>query len=972
MADLSPLLLASLHPGTRKQAEQQLEALSVQPGFPAHLLQLVLNGGADRGARLAASVYFKNIVRKRWSEETDDDPIPATDKQALRPQIVPAMIALSNAADKGLRAQIAESVTVIAKSDFPDNWPTLIDELVSSLSPTDYAVNLGVLETAHSIFVRWRSETRSNKLFSDINYVLSRFMEPFLGIFRQTATLLLQPQKAADLAVLAQTQVVLVTLFYDLTCQDLPPALEDAHLEFFGPGTGWFIRFLAWDPPELAADPEDTTPSLPSQLKTVVLEVAQLYANLFGETLTENGVIQNFVQAVWELVGSGQRAAVSDDQLVSQALQLLAALIRQPGTFSALFQSAEVIRSLVESMALPNVVLRDHETEQFEDDPLEYIRLDLSVGDSTTRRTAAADLLRALVSSGHEAEATNIVGQWIGASLQRYAAKPAENWKDKDAAIYALTAVAAKGSTSLHGATSTSMLIDVVKFFSENIAEDLQAEPGSVHPILQVDAIRFLHTFRGQLTKEQLLQVLPMLIRHLHSTNYVCFTYAAIAIERILFIRKPGSNTEPMFQPADVQAFAGGILEALFARIEAGTSPQKVAENDYLMKGVLRVIITNGPGNLAGYERVLDHLIAILRVIMQNPSNPLFSQYTFESISALIRLVTAAKPDSVATFERALLPSIEVILQQDIDQFVQYAFQILAQLLESYAEGSAPPPAYQALVASLMQPHWWAQRGSIPPLVRLIRAYLARAGADAPVQGVLGVLQQRLIPSKINDEHGFELLQGLVQDTPVPAWAQYFRGVLVTLLTRLQTSKTDRFVYYFVHFFCFVLAVQRPELTPDWLIRAVVEIQPGLWGNLLNTFVIAQVPQFVARDRKVVIVGVTRLLCQSEQMVQNPAYAAHWPRLCTALLQLAAKKPAATDAPAPVTGLDAVGATEIDIEEANAGYQAAYARLAASESERKDPVPGVPDPIAFLKAAFASAPPQLAQSVDRNLFAAMA
>ena len=173
---------------------------------------------------------------------------------------------------------------------------------------------------------------------------------------------------AQTLATLAQTQVLLVTLFYALTCQDLPPALEDTHMEFFGPGTGWFLRFLAWDPPELAVDPDESNPSLPSQLKTAVLEVAELYANLFSETLSENGVIQNFVQAVWELLGSGKRSAVSDDQLVSQALRMLATLVRQ-GSFANLFQSDEVIKSLVESVAVPNVALRDHETEQFEDDP---------------------------------------------------------------------------------------------------------------------------------------------------------------------------------------------------------------------------------------------------------------------------------------------------------------------------------------------------------------------------------------------------------------------------------------------------------------------------------------------------------------------------------------------------------------------------------------------------------------------------
>ena len=41
-----------------------------------------------------------------------------------------------------------------------------------------------------------------------------------------------------------------------------------------------------------------------------------------------------------------------------------------------------------------------------------------------------------------------------------------------------------------------------------------------------------------QLTKEQLLTVLPHLAQHLRSSNYVACTYAAVAIERILFIRR--------------------------------------------------------------------------------------------------------------------------------------------------------------------------------------------------------------------------------------------------------------------------------------------------------------------------------------------------------------------------------------------------------------------------------------------------
>jgi exportin-2 (importin alpha re-exporter) len=96
--------------------------------------------------------------------------------------------------------------------------------------------------------------------------------------------------------------------------------------------------------------------------------------------------------------------------------------------------------------------------DQFEDDPLEFIRLDLSLpgsstgatADVTTRRQAAADVLQALVGSGYEGEATEIVGTWIGTGLAEYnAQRNAEGaWKAKDSAVYLLTAVATRGSTT--------------------------------------------------------------------------------------------------------------------------------------------------------------------------------------------------------------------------------------------------------------------------------------------------------------------------------------------------------------------------------------------------------------------------------------------------------------------------------------------------------------------------------------------
>lgn len=122
----------------------------------------------------------------------------------------------------------------------------------------NYSVSLGVLETAHSIFYQWRSAVRSNELYTVINYVLSHFVAPFVSFFRETANILLSNPDLPNLHAVAQSQAILMSLFYDLTCQDLPPLLEDNHAEFFGApdssSPGWFMRFLAWDPPALRGD----------------------------------------------------------------------------------------------------------------------------------------------------------------------------------------------------------------------------------------------------------------------------------------------------------------------------------------------------------------------------------------------------------------------------------------------------------------------------------------------------------------------------------------------------------------------------------------------------------------------------------------------------------------------------------------------------------------------------------------------
>ena len=109
-------------------------------------------------------------------------------------------------------------------------------------------------------------------------------------------------------------------------------------------------------------------------------------------------------------------------------------------------------------------------------------------------------------------------------------------------------------------------------------------------------------------------------------------------------------------------------------------------------------------------------------------------------------------------------------------EYIPYVFQLLSQLLElhpSPAPGAAAataaiPTTYTSLLPILTTPAVWAQKGSVPGLVRLLKAFLAKDARGVTNNGqltpVLAVIQNRLIPSKLNDVWGFELLEGVLKD----------------------------------------------------------------------------------------------------------------------------------------------------------------------------------------------------------------
>ncbi|KAG0257100.1 importin-alpha export receptor [Actinomortierella ambigua] len=932
---LAAYLQQTLDPAKRQQAEAFLNELEQNQNYGQLVLQFIALKSYDLNIRFAAAVLFKNFVRRNWLQ-TDEDAgegcISVADREAIKAKIVDLM----TISEHRIQLQLSDAITQIADSDFPQKWQGLIPELVSKLNPQNFVTNNGLLQTAHSIFQRWRPLVPTDNLYIEIKMALESFSEPYRAVFIATDQMIdANANNIPQLKVLFETLHLLTEIYYDLNCHDIPDFFV-SNLPLF---LGIFLKYFKYNNAALHGDDEDS-PGPILQVKSSICEVVELYSKRYEEDFTN---FPEFIQTTWSLLTTlGLESR--NDILVSKAMSLLTSIVKI-GRHKQMFIQDGLLQQICEKIILPNMTLREADEEMFEDEPIEYIRRDLEGSDSETRRRAATELVRGLTEQ-FPTEITAIITNYIGQYLQRYASNRTQHWKDKDAALYLLTSIAAKSVGSQLGARETNSMVDIMDFFQKNVVEDLNAAvTGAIHPILKVDAIKYLYTFRGQFSKEQLLAALPLLVKHLESDNYAVYTYAAITIERILFMRVAGTTGPMLFTADDVAPLTESLMSNLFRLIELGrTSPEKLAENDYLMRCVMRVILTVREKMLPYVTLVLGRLTAIIQAVSANPSNPKFNHYVFESVGALIRFICATNPSASEEFENLLLHPFQLILQQEVAEFTQYVYQLLSQLL-SYRSQAELPPTYQTLLPILVTPTVWQNQGNIPALSKLLQAYLLKGTnwiiSNGQLEPILGIFQ-KLVASKINDQYGFELLTSMVHHVPMSYLGKYMVNVMVLLLTRFQNHKTDRFKRGFVNFSFFYMALDREGTGPDGYWTIFESVQEGLFVQLLKTLFVAEAQKVAGRmERKAVAVSFVRLLTDCKTILQGNNFDAVWPSIMTGLIKF-------FEQPQDIQGAERDAAAEdmdlyaIDIEEA--GYQAAFSKLATAVTVKADPAPAISDP----------------------------
>ncbi|GAA5795592.1 hypothetical protein HPULCUR_000953 [Helicostylum pulchrum] len=238
------LFVSTYHPipSVHKQAELNIRNIESQPGFLPLVLQIQASENLELGARQAAAIYFKNRIQKAW-DESKGITITPEDRSIIKQNILLAL----TTAPAAVQVQLAASLNSILTCDFPEKWPTFINELESfMISEEIRIVHVGLIALREVVKVfQWKSMDRREPLrqiikltFPAINAICHKLIN-------------LDTDEAAEMLKLA------LKIYHSSIQVDLPKCLQDpASLVPWG---SLFVQLVDKKIPEqvLPEDPEE-------------------------------------------------------------------------------------------------------------------------------------------------------------------------------------------------------------------------------------------------------------------------------------------------------------------------------------------------------------------------------------------------------------------------------------------------------------------------------------------------------------------------------------------------------------------------------------------------------------------------------------------------------------------------------------------------------------------------------------------
>ena len=636
----------------------------------------ILNKNESINLRISACLFLKNYIQDYFYDSSNkavlnkNKIMDENSKAYFKDNVLQLLLNIENK----FLPHFIEMIKLIVQNanGYLVIWPKLMNFIGDVLKKHDFSKSKHIYDLLPKIIKRYHIESKSEPLFREIintmNYICQPMTEDALNIIKIFNNYDPKNVNNENMIQLLQMMNKIMSVFYSLNYQDFPEFFED-HLQ------DW-ITILN---DTVLLPNKSSNMSLVKDLKQLVLKLKaktlkniNLYYSNYYEDVEQ--YVQLFCSSVWTVMCQCK----TNDNFSKLMKELL-------DFFKYGFQmrrmnnlNMEQLNQIIENIILPNMIMSDKESEEFLDNPIEFLKIEFEEYDMSSNKYFSINLLQLIISNFPDVN-KQIIGPKINTFLSEYNKDKIKNSNKKLIVINLLFASCIKTFAQRFGVTELnpySVFNNIESLINEIFIKEFQSYNSPV--IIQVYSLKFLSTFRLQISdKNKLGQIILMLLEILNNcgevTQYACLLCLDLIINmKDLQTRKPSTleivNNDNIFNK---------LISSLLNFISKNT-------NIFAMRCFYRTLKLTQDQKLQSLaDSINTSMDTILKLIIKSPQTDEFNYYYFETCALimkkfLIKNNNNVDLDLVKKFENCLRVDLNSILQNNITDLLGYTFQLFA------------------------------------------------------------------------------------------------------------------------------------------------------------------------------------------------------------------------------------------------------------------------------------------------------
>ena len=645
-------------------------------------LSYILNKNENIDLRKSASIFLKNYISDYFYDSSynailNKNKIMNEDvKNYFKENILNVMLNVESC----ILANIIEMIKIVVQNanGYLIIWPKLMDFIGEILEKHDSSKSRHIYDLITKIIKRYHIESKSDSLFREIIYTMDKICKPMtvdaLNIIKMFNNYD-NGNNSDNNEIMTQCLEMMnkiMSIFYSLNYQDFPEFFEDHLNEWITILNDTLLL------PNKTADLSNINPSFNNMIlkvKAKTLKNINLYYSNYYEDIEQYA--QGLCSSVWTLMCKSIIVTDGYSKLMKELLDFFKSGF-QMGKFNNL--KMEQINQIFEYIISPNLSMTLQEKNDFEDNPIEFMKIEFEEYDMSSNKYFSINLLQTIITNFPDVNKV-IIAPKINTLLNDYNNDKNKFWNNKILAINLLFASCIKTFAQKFGITElnpNSIFTDIDSLINEIFIKEFKDYNSPV--IIQVYSLKFLSTFRLQITdKNKLGQIILLLIDILNKcseeTQNACLLCLDLIINmKDLETRK--SITEEIINNDDI---FNNLISSLLNFISKNT-------NIFAMRCFFRTLKLTQDTKLQNLaDSINTSMDSILKLIIKNPQSDEFNFYFFETCALIMKkfliknnINNTTDLTLIKNFQNVLQNDLSMILQNNITDLLGYSFQLFA------------------------------------------------------------------------------------------------------------------------------------------------------------------------------------------------------------------------------------------------------------------------------------------------------